>query len=110
MRKGKLLVLLLVGVLVLSFGACTSTPAPTPSEFPSTSASPTESPKPTTVRLGMFIPERLGKTYYTGSQDTFTNVVTGCPVPIVILGGEKPKMRSSFFKTSLTPLRPEGQE
>lgn len=29
------------------------------------------------------------KTYYTGNPDTFASVVEGCPVPIVILGGEK---------------------
>ncbi len=29
------------------------------------------------------------KTYYTGSPESFHEVVEGCPVPIVILGGEK---------------------
>lgn len=29
------------------------------------------------------------KTYYTGDPDSFRQVVEGCPVPIVILGGEK---------------------
>ncbi|MBN2050253.1 MAG: fructose-bisphosphate aldolase [Spirochaetales bacterium] len=29
------------------------------------------------------------KTYYTGSPESFAGVVEGCPVPIVILGGEK---------------------
>jgi DhnA family fructose-bisphosphate aldolase class Ia len=29
------------------------------------------------------------KTYYTGDPDSFREVVEGCPVPIVVLGGEK---------------------
>lgn len=29
------------------------------------------------------------KTYYTGDPDSFRKVIEGCPVPVVILGGEK---------------------
>ncbi len=38
------------------------------------------------------------KTYYTGNPDSFRRVVEGCPVPIVILGGEKNDSTESLFE------------
>ena len=37
------------------------------------------------------------KTYYTGDPDSFHKVVEGCPVPIVILGGEKAETLEQVF-------------
>lgn len=44
------------------------------------------------ARIGAEMGADLIKTHYTGSIDTFREVVKGCPVPIVIAGG--PKMRT----------------
>jgi len=41
------------------------------------------------ARASMEIGADLVKTYYTGDPDSFREVVEGCPVPILILGGEK---------------------
>lgn len=41
------------------------------------------------ARAAMEIGADLVKTYYTGSPESFREVVEGCPIPIVILGGEK---------------------
>ena len=38
------------------------------------------------------------KTYYTGDPDSFSRVVEGCPVPVVILGGEKSKSPETVFE------------
>lgn len=40
-------------------------------------------------RAAMEIGADIVKTYYTGDPDSFRNVVDGCPVPILILGGPK---------------------
>lgn len=39
----------------------------------------------------------LVKTYYTGSIDSFREVVEACPVPIVILGGAKTDSLETVF-------------
>ncbi len=41
------------------------------------------------ARAAMEIGADLVKTYYTGDPDSFHDVVEGCPVPILILGGPK---------------------
>jgi DhnA family fructose-bisphosphate aldolase class Ia len=41
------------------------------------------------ARAAQEIGADLVKTYYTGDPESFRTVVAGCPVPIVILGGEK---------------------
>lgn len=41
------------------------------------------------ARAAMEIGADLVKTYYTGDPDSFREVVEGCPIPILILGGEK---------------------
>lgn len=40
-------------------------------------------------RAAMEIGADIVKTYYTGDPDSFRQVVEGCPIPIVILGGAK---------------------
>jgi fructose-bisphosphate aldolase/2-amino-3,7-dideoxy-D-threo-hept-6-ulosonate synthase len=45
------------------------------------------------ARVGAEIGADLIKTHYTGTEDTFKEVVKSCPVPIVIAGG--PKMRTA---------------
>jgi class I fructose-bisphosphate aldolase len=37
------------------------------------------------------------KTYYTGDPESFRRVVDGCPVPVVILGGEKSETLEAVF-------------
>lgn len=37
------------------------------------------------------------KTYYTGTPESFAEVVEGCPVPIVVLGGEKSDSLEGVF-------------
>ena len=44
------------------------------------------------ARLGAEIGADIVKVSYTGALDTFREVVSGCPVPVVIAGG--PKMNS----------------
>jgi predicted phospho-2-dehydro-3-deoxyheptonate aldolase len=41
------------------------------------------------ARLGAELGADIVKTNYTGSVDSFQNVVKGCPVPVVIAGGPK---------------------
>ena len=38
------------------------------------------------------------KVVYTGTVDSFTEVVQGCPVPVVIAGGEKMDSDEDIFK------------
>jgi DhnA family fructose-bisphosphate aldolase class Ia len=60
------------------------------------------------ARMAQELGADIIKTYYTGSQDTFTNVVTGCPVPIVILGGEKTENEEQLFQNILDSLEAGG--
>jgi DhnA family fructose-bisphosphate aldolase class Ia len=41
------------------------------------------------ARIGMEHGADVIKTFYTGSEESFREVVESCPVPVVILGGEK---------------------
>ena len=60
------------------------------------------------VKLGSRAAAEIGadiiKTYYTGSQESFAEVSGGCPVPVVILGGEKGSTEDLFkmIKASLS--------
>ena len=60
---------------------------------------PTE---PKAVKLGARAAAEIGadiiKTYYTGDKDSFMEVTDGCPVPVVILGGEKKNSSEGLFK------------
>lgn len=56
---------------------------------------------PENIRLAARAAQEIGadivKTYYTGDPDSFRKVVEGCPVPVVILGGEKNDSLASLF-------------
>jgi DhnA family fructose-bisphosphate aldolase class Ia len=45
------------------------------------------------------------KSYYTGDPDSFREVVDGCPVPVVILGGEKTESIEQVFTEVFDSLR-----
>jgi DhnA family fructose-bisphosphate aldolase class Ia len=49
------------------------------------------------ARAAQEIGADIVKTYYTGDPDSFRKVVEGCPVPIVILGGEKSDSLEAVF-------------
>ncbi len=50
------------------------------------------------ARLGAELGADIVKVQYTGSVETFAEVVAGCPVPIVIAGGEKANTDEDIFK------------
>jgi len=50
------------------------------------------------ARLGAELGADIVKTNYTGSKETFREVVEGCPVPIVIAGGPKIDSEDALFK------------
>lgn len=54
------------------------------------------------IRLAARAAQEIGadivKTYYTGNPDSFRQVVEGCPVPVVILGGEKNDSLQGLFE------------
>ncbi|MGB9835057.1 MAG: class I fructose-bisphosphate aldolase [bacterium] len=60
------------------------------------------------ARMAQELGADIIKTYYTGSQETFANVVSGCPVPIVILGGEKIENEEQLFQNILESLEAGG--
>jgi DhnA family fructose-bisphosphate aldolase class Ia len=49
------------------------------------------------ARAAQEIGADIVKTYYTGDPDSFRTVVEGCPVPVVILGGEKSDTLEAVF-------------
>jgi fructose-bisphosphate aldolase/2-amino-3,7-dideoxy-D-threo-hept-6-ulosonate synthase len=50
------------------------------------------------ARLGAELGADIIKTNYTGDPETFDEVVSGCPVPIVIAGGPKTKSLKDLFQ------------
>ncbi len=50
------------------------------------------------ARVGAELGADMIKTNYTGSIDTFREVVRGCPVPVVIAGGPKTETDLEFLK------------
>jgi DhnA family fructose-bisphosphate aldolase class Ia len=50
-------------------------------------------------RAAMEIGADIVKTYYTGDPDSFREVVEGCPVPILILGGPKSDSDEEVFSS-----------
>jgi fructose-bisphosphate aldolase/2-amino-3,7-dideoxy-D-threo-hept-6-ulosonate synthase len=48
------------------------------------------------ARIGAELGADIIKTNYTGSPDTFKEVVNGCPVPVVMAGGPKTKTTEEF--------------
>jgi DhnA family fructose-bisphosphate aldolase class Ia len=67
---------------------------------------------PEGIRMAARMAAELGadlvKTYYTGSPETFARVTAGCPVPIVILGGDKTDSPESVFKDIYDSLTAGG--
>ena len=57
---------------------------------------------PEAIKLASRAAQEIGadmvKTYYTGDPDSFSQVVEGCPVPVVILGGEKMNSLKEVFE------------
>jgi DhnA family fructose-bisphosphate aldolase class Ia len=49
------------------------------------------------------------KTYYTGSKETFGDVVAGCPVPILILGGGNKTSLKQIFEDIASSLEAGGK-
>ncbi|MDQ1281636.1 MAG: fructose-bisphosphate aldolase, class [Thermoproteota archaeon] len=50
------------------------------------------------ARLGAELGADLVKTNYTGSPETFREIVQGCPVPVIIAGGPKAKTEEDVFR------------
>jgi predicted phospho-2-dehydro-3-deoxyheptonate aldolase len=50
------------------------------------------------ARVGAELGADIVKTNYTGSPETFKEVVSGCPVPVVIAGGPKAESTSDVLK------------
>ena len=50
------------------------------------------------ARVGAELGADIVKVTYTGSVETFSEVVNGCPVPVVIAGGEKMDSDEDIFK------------
>ncbi|MBN2251708.1 MAG: class I fructose-bisphosphate aldolase family protein [Candidatus Altiarchaeota archaeon] len=50
------------------------------------------------ARIGAELGADIIKTVYTGSKDSFKEVVSGCPVPVVIAGGPKIESEDDLFR------------
>jgi len=50
------------------------------------------------ARLGAELGADIVKVNYTGSPETFREVIAGCPVPVVIAGGEKVETDEELFQ------------
>jgi fructose-bisphosphate aldolase, class I len=61
------------------------------------------------ARAAQEIGADIVKTYYTGDPDSFRRVVEGCPVPIVILGGEKSDTLEAVFSDVYYSLQAGGK-
>jgi DhnA family fructose-bisphosphate aldolase class Ia len=61
------------------------------------------------ARAAQEIGADIVKTYYTGDPDSFRTVVEGCPVPIVILGGEKSDTLEQVFSDVFHSLEAGGR-
>jgi len=60
------------------------------------------------ARLGAELGADVVKTNYTGSLETFREVVKGCPVPVVIAGGSKAKTDEALLKMVLESIQAGG--
>ncbi|MFZ4616052.1 MAG: class I fructose-bisphosphate aldolase [Rectinemataceae bacterium] len=61
------------------------------------------------ARAAQEIGADIVKTYYTGDPESFHAVVEGCPVPIVILGGEKSDTLEAVFTDVFYSLQAGGK-
>jgi fructose-bisphosphate aldolase/2-amino-3,7-dideoxy-D-threo-hept-6-ulosonate synthase len=53
----------------------------------------------TIARIGAELGADIIKTYYTGDLQSFKEVIDGCPVPIVILGGKVKSNLEELFES-----------
>lgn len=60
------------------------------------------------ARLGAELGADVVKTNYTGSLETFREVVKGCPVPVVIAGGPKVKTDEDLLKMVFDSIQAGG--
>ncbi len=60
------------------------------------------------ARIGAELGADIVKTNYTGSEETFREVVKGCPVPVVIAGGPKTSTDEEFCDMVFHALRAGG--
>jgi len=49
------------------------------------------------------------KTYYSGDPESFHKVVEGCPVPVVVLGGEKTETVEQVFSLVHASIQAGGK-
>ncbi|MDI6641484.1 MAG: 2-amino-3,7-dideoxy-D-threo-hept-6-ulosonate synthase [Elusimicrobiota bacterium] len=61
------------------------------------------------ARVGAELGSDLVKVNYTGSAETFAEVVNGCPVPVLIAGGEKTETELDLFKMVEGSLKAGGK-
>jgi len=60
------------------------------------------------ARVGAELGADIVKTNYTGSEETFREVVKGCPVPVVMAGGPKTKTEEEFCQMVYESIRAGG--
>jgi len=60
------------------------------------------------ARIGAELGADIVKTNYTGSEDTFSEVVKGSPVPVVMAGGPKTETDEEFCKMVYSSVRAGG--
>jgi len=60
------------------------------------------------ARIGAELGADIVKTNYTGSEDTFEEVVKGCLVPVVMAGGPKTKSDEEFCQTVYDSIQAGG--
>ena len=60
------------------------------------------------ARVGAELGADIIKTNYTGSVESFRQVIKGCPVPVVMAGGPKTKTTEEFFQMVSDSIRAGG--
>ncbi|MEM2936298.1 MAG: fructose-bisphosphate aldolase, partial [Candidatus Bathyarchaeia archaeon] len=60
------------------------------------------------ARIGAELGADIVKTNYTGSPDTFKEVVRGCPVPVVMAGGPKTETTEEFCRMVYDSIQAGG--
>ena len=60
------------------------------------------------ARIGAELGADIIKTNYTGTPDSFREVVKGCPVPVVMAGGPKTKTNEEFCKMVYDSIQAGG--
>ncbi|RLI12995.1 fructose-bisphosphate aldolase [Candidatus Bathyarchaeota archaeon] len=60
------------------------------------------------ARVGAELGADIVKTNFTGSEETFREVVKGCPVPVVMAGGPKTKTEEEFCQMVYESIRAGG--